>query len=41
MMQQVKKEQADLDEDREDDNDDDEDEDDEDPIGNLTISTMG
>jgi len=41
MMQQVKQEHADLDEDREDDNDDDEDEDDEDPIGNLTISTMG
>jgi hypothetical protein len=37
MMQQVKQEQADLDEDR-DDNDDEDDEDD--VIGNLTISTM-
>jgi hypothetical protein len=37
MMQQVKQEQADLDEDRDDNDDED---DDEDVIGNLTISTM-
>lgn len=35
-MQQVKQEQADLDEDRDDNDDED---DDEDPIANLTIST--
>lgn len=39
MMQQVKQEQADLDEDRDDNEDDEDDEDEEDPIATLTISS--